>query len=214
VHDEIVRLLGAPDPRPVAWAIRDGALPLALRIPAARAAAVVRAALAFPRRRPGEGAPAAAARRLALILHAATLSPAEAQARLARAKFSRSETRDVVAILRFIAAAFSDTPPLRVLYPQRAGLPPLLRAAEDAARGKLQRARVRALRRAARHAARDEAPVDGRDLARWLDLAPGPELGRWLEIARAGWYTRAWRTRDEVERALLALRFDPVKTLG
>ena len=212
VHDEIVRLLGAPDPRPVVWAAEDGALAIALRIPADRA--VVRAARAFPRRRPGEEASAAAARRLALLFHAAKRSPGAAEEQLARAKYSRSETRDVVRILRFLAAASSEALPESVLYPERAGLPPLLRAAEDAARGASQRARVRALRRAALRVARADAPVDGRDLARWLDLAEGPELGRWLEIARFGWFTRAWRTRDELKRGLIARRFDPAKTLG
>jgi hypothetical protein len=212
VHDEIVRLLGAPDPCPVAWAARDGALALALRIPASRA--VLRTAGAFPRRRPGESARAAAARRLALLLRSAALTPADAEERLGQAKYSRSEAREVTAILRFIDAAFSDAPPLRVLYPNRAGLAPLLRAAADAARREPQRARVRALRRAARRASRDEAPVDGRELARWLELPPGPELGRWLEIARFGWYARAWRTPEELKRAVIALRFDPAKTLG
>jgi len=212
VHDEIVRLLGARDPRPVVWAAEDGALAIALRIPADPA--LVRAARAFPRRRPGEAASAAAARRLALLFRAAKLSPAVSEGMLARAKYSRTETRDVVRILRFLAAAFSDVPPERVLYPERTRLSALLRAADDAAHGASQRARVQALRRAARRVAIDDAPVDGRDLARWLRLEPGPELGRWLDVARFGWFTRAWRTRDELKRALIARRFDPAKTLG
>jgi tRNA nucleotidyltransferase (CCA-adding enzyme) len=212
VHDEIVRLLGARDPRAVAWAAEDGALAIALRIPADPA--LLRAARALRRRRPGEEASAAAARRLALLLHAAKLSPAVSEELLARAKFSRSEARDVARTLRFLAAAFTDMSPERVLYPERARLSPLLRAAEDAARGSAHRSRVRALRRAARRVAREDAPVDGRDLSRWLRLEPGPELGHWLDIARFGWFTRRWRGRDEIKRALIARRFDQGKSLG
>jgi hypothetical protein len=47
-----------------------------------------------------------------------------------------------------------------------------------------------------------------------LDVPPGPELGRWLDTARFGWFSRKWRGRDEMKRALIALRFDPADSVG
>jgi tRNA nucleotidyltransferase (CCA-adding enzyme) len=212
VHDEIVRLFGARDPSPIAWAASDGVLSSAIGL--APGPAVARAARALPPRRKCDGAPAAAAMRLALLFHAAATGPDQAADRLARAKFSRAETRAITRILRFLVAAFSDAAPVGVLFAHRAELPPLLRAAEAAARGRAQGERVRTLRTAARRIARGQAPVDGRDIARWLNLSPGPELGRWLEMARLGWFSRQWRDRDEMKRALIARRFDPAKSLG
>ena len=212
VHDEIVRLFGAADPLPIAWAAADGALSSALRLPPGPA--VARAARSLGARRKSDGAPAAVAIRLALLFHAAATGPDEAADRLDRLKFSRAEARAITRTLRFLASAFSDAPPLSVLFAHRAELPLLLRAADAAARGRAQRARVGALRSAARRVTPGEAPVDGRDLARWLDLTPGPELGRWLDRARFGWFSRQWRDRDQMKRALIARRFDPAKPVG
>lgn len=212
VHDEILRLFGAGDPRPVSWAAEDGVLSPALGI--AALPEVRRAARLLPPRRWREDAPATAARRLALLFHAAGLTPEGAAELLRRAKFARAETREITGVLRFLGAAFSDAPPFRALYPHRAALAPLLGTAAAAARGPAQRARVRALRAAARAAARDEAPVDGGDLSRWLDLTPGPELGRWLDAARFAWFAREWRDRDEMKRALIAERFDRARSVG
>lgn len=212
VHDEIVRLFGARDPSPIAWAASDGVLSPAIGLPSGPA--VARAARVLPARRKNDGAPGAAAMRLALLFHAGATGPDRVADRLGRAKFSRAETRETLRFLRFLAAAFSDAPPVGVLFSYREDLPPLLRAAEAAARGRAQHARVGALRAAARRISRGEAPIDGREIGRWLQLSPGPELGRWLDMARLGWFSRRWRDRDEMKRALVALRFDPAKPVG
>jgi tRNA nucleotidyltransferase/poly(A) polymerase len=212
VHEEIVRLFGAADPRAIGWAAADGALASPLGLPSEPP--VLRAAQALAERRKSEGAPAVAALRIALLFHAAATGPEQAAERLGRAKFSRTETREVTGILRFLDRAFSSETPVEVLFPYRAHLPPLLRAAEAAARGRTQRERARALRAAGRRVSRGEAPVDGRELARWLDLSPGPELGRWLDRARFGWFSRQWLDRSEMKRALIARRFDPANSVG
>jgi len=211
MHDELVRLFGAVDPAAIAWASEDGVLSAALGL--APTGAVRRVARTLPRRRAGESPSTATVRRLALLFRAAETTPARASEILAVAKFSRAEIRDITRASRFLDAAFSDLPPFRVLYPQRDAMEEFLRTAAAAASGAGERARVRALRGAAAAARTGGAPVDGHEIAEWLGLAPGPELGRWLEAARFGWFTRRWRSREEMRSALISRRFDPENTV-
>jgi len=207
VHDELVRLFGAAEPAAIGWASEDGVLFAALGL--VPTDAVRRVARRLPRRRSGESPSTAAARRLALLFRAGVTPPARASEILAAAKFSRAEIRAITGASRFLDAAFSDLPAFQVLFPERDGMKEHLRTAAAAASVAAERARVRALRGAAAAARPGEAPVDGREIGEWLGLPPGPELGRWLEAARFGWFTRRWRTREEMRRALTARRFDP-----
>jgi tRNA nucleotidyltransferase/poly(A) polymerase len=199
VHDELARLFAGSAARAIGWAAADGVLDRTLGISALPA--VLRAVRRFPA--PSRESPAAtAAGRLAIIFRAASVREAKAVDALRRAKFSRAEIREIARRRRFLEEAFSRRPPERALFPFRDAMPALLRLAEASAATRAESARVRALRGAARRVDRTEAPIDGDDVRRWLAIAPGPELGKRLEAARYAWFTRRWRTRDEIRTAL------------
>ncbi len=213
VHDELARLFSGDAVRAIAWAAADGVLARCLGI--AGTPRVIRAARRLRRAR-GETPAAIAAERLAILFRAASVRESRAADVLRRTKFPRAETRETIRRRRFLEDAFSRRSPERVLFLYREALPSFLRMAEEAAGTSGETGRVRALRRAARRVRRKEAPVDGDDVRAWLRIPPGPEVGRRLEAARYAWFTRRWRSRDEIrqglERALCAFdRRRPVR---
>ncbi|HET9796112.1 MAG TPA: hypothetical protein VFS34_16810 [Thermoanaerobaculia bacterium] len=199
VHDELIRLFAGEFPRAIGWAAADGVLARALGI--GDAPALTRAARRFPDpgRKPRS---ATVADRLAIFFRAASVREGRAVDALWRAKFSRAEIREIARRRRFLEAAFSGRSPERALFPFRDDLPSLLRLADAAAANRTESARVRALRSAARRVEKREAPIGGDDVRAWLGIAPGPEVGRRLEAARYAWFTRRWRSRDEIRAGL------------
>ena len=198
VHDELARLFAGRWTRAIGWAAADRVLASVLGIPPGPGVAAAVRRMAPSRESPGS----AAAGRLAVLFRAAKIGEDEAAAALRRAKFSRAEIREVVLRRRFLEQAFSDLPPERALFPFRDALRPLLRLAAAAAANRRESARVRALARAARRVETREAPVGGDDVRAWLGIPAGTEVGRRLETARFAWFTRRWRSRDEIRRGL------------
>jgi len=203
LHDELARLLAGKAARAIGWALADGVLGATLGIPPSRAAR--RAAGRLPPARRGETALETGAGRLAILLRAGGLASSSSTDTLRRLKFSRAEIRETARRRRFLDAAFSGAAADRVLFAHRDALSSLLRLADAAAATRAERSRAAELRRAARRTARADAPVDGNDLRTWLGIGAGPEVGRRLEAARFGWFTRRWRTREEIRRGISAL---------
>jgi tRNA nucleotidyltransferase/poly(A) polymerase len=199
VHAEIVAILEARSPA-AAWAqaATDGALTVLFGVAAARALAGARALAPLDgRNRP----PVAAADRLALFLFRAGVLPADARSALERWRFSREERRDVESGIALLSEAFSEEDPRRVAfrYRDRPGAGRLLAAA---ARGRSEIRRAGEIIRALGRGVSGPLPVDGRDVARWLDLAPGPQIGRALEEAAFRHYLGQWTTPDQIRRGL------------
>ena len=199
VHAEIVAILEARSPA-TAWvqAAKDGALTVLFGVPAARALAGARALAPLDgRSRP----PVAAADRLALFLFRASMPPAHARRSLERWKFSREERREVELGIGLLASTFSASDPRRVAFRYR-DRPGVRRLVAAAARGRSELRRGGDVIRALDRGVSGPLPVDGRDVARWLDLEPGPEIGRALEEAAFRHYLGQWTTPDQIRRGL------------
>jgi tRNA nucleotidyltransferase (CCA-adding enzyme) len=183
VRAEWVRLLEAPRVEPaIAWAGRVGALGPALRVPAARAGKLERAAGRFDapaiRRLP----PGSRRRvRLALVAAEIVLGAEDSGAWLAARRYGRAESGEVAALLD-LASRARRTRDAREdwAWVRDAGdrTPEALALFAALSRRRLERARILRLKR--RRRPRRRPRVTGADVLAWLRVSPGPDVGRLL----------------------------------
>jgi tRNA nucleotidyltransferase/poly(A) polymerase len=186
---ELSRLLGAPRAAPaLRWAARAGVLAPALGLPDENAAAsAARALRGFDDPGIARLAPERRRRlRLARIVLALRLPPPEARSLLARRRWGREEARRASALAALAASARNlRTPEAAWAWILDAEGDRLL---DDATLllgrlGKGARSRARALARRARRP-RPRVRLSGRDVVRWLGVAPGPLVGELLTRLR------------------------------
>lgn len=201
IRAELVRLFGARRAsRPIAWASGDGVLAACLGLPGTSHATLQRLLSPFdaPRLEKRLRFPF----RLATLIFRSGAASENVGADLVNRGFSRSEAAAVATAARFLAAAFSGESVPRVLFEFREDWRDLRILLRLAARSAKERKRARAVANRARRCNFGPAPVDGRDIARWLAIPSGQRLGRALGRAAFLHFTGEARTRGEIERAV------------
>jgi tRNA nucleotidyltransferase/poly(A) polymerase len=208
VHAEIVRLFSAPSPsRAIGWAEQDGVLAASLGLPRRRGRFVARVLARFDAvRRPERER---FLFRMAVVLFRLGVRGERVPEVLGVKGFSRQESSIIALEVRFLEAAFSRAPAERVLFDFREHWAPMRALLRLAAHGPSESVRSRRLLSTARRCRFVPAPVDGRDIARWLAIPPGAKLGQALERARFLHFTGRLRTRKEIENAVAT--FDRVQ---
>lgn len=206
IASELGKLLEAPSAAgAIAWALRAGILPasLGLRLTPARAGRAARSLRALESRSLCRLEPSRRRRlRLARIARALDLSPVAARSWLRDRRVSHREGEDVSRTLELAARALAvrDRAQSWQWILDAGSLAPdalLLLAMQ----GSHAARRAAALRRLERRPVR-RVPVNGDDLLRWLDVAPGPGLGELLARVRLAAAMGTVRNRREARNWL------------